>query len=28
LPAILAGKQILRPYRIRGHGESPWLFSV
>ena len=28
LPAILAGKQILRPNRIRCHGESPWLFSV
>jgi hypothetical protein len=28
LPAILAGKQILRRNRIRGHGESPWLFSV
>ena len=28
LPAIAAGKQILRPHRIRGHGESPWLFSV
>ena len=28
LPAILASKQILRPDRIRGHGESPWLFSV
>lgn len=23
LPAILAGKQILQPNRIRGHGESP-----
>ena len=28
LPAILAGKQILRRNRIRGHGESPWPFSV
>jgi hypothetical protein len=28
LPAILAGKQILRRNLIRGHGESPWLFSV
>jgi hypothetical protein len=28
LPAILAGKQILRRNRIRGHDESPWLFSV
>lgn len=28
LPAFLAGKQILRPNPIRGHGESPWLFSV
>ncbi len=28
VPAILAGKQILRRHRIRGHGESPWLFSM
>lgn len=28
LPAILADKQILRLNRIRGHGESPWLFSM
>jgi hypothetical protein len=28
LPAILAAKQILRSNCIRGHGESPWLFSV
>ena len=28
LTAILASKQILRPNRIRRHGESPWLFSV
>ena len=27
LPAILAGKQIFRPNRIRGHDGSPWLFS-
>jgi hypothetical protein len=28
LPAVLAGKQILRPNRIRGHDGSPWPFSV
>jgi hypothetical protein len=28
LPAIFAGKQILRRNRIRGHGGSPWLFSM
>jgi hypothetical protein len=27
LTAILAGKQISRSNRIRGHGGSPWLFS-
>jgi len=28
VPAILAGKQILRRHGIRGHGGSPWLFSM
>jgi hypothetical protein len=28
VPAILAGKQILRRHRIRSHGEPPWLFSM
>jgi hypothetical protein len=28
VPAILAGKQILRRHGIRCHGGSPWLFSM